>query len=138
MISRDELKGHWNEVTGRLKEQWGQLTDDDLMRAQGSAEQLVGVVQQKTGATRREVENFLTNALGPNNPWVSQIAEAAQKYAEEATQYVRENFRKVTSQTGDYSAKVAETVRARPNESLAIAFGLGLAAGAFFFLGRRR
>ncbi|TWU01708.1 hypothetical protein Pla100_14430 [Neorhodopirellula pilleata] len=138
MVTREELKGHWNEVTGRLKEQWGQLTDDDLMRAKGSADQLVGVVQQKTGATRREVEQFLTNVLGPENPWASQVAEAAQRYADEAKQYVQQNARRMVNQTGEYSAKVAETVRSKPNESLAIAFGLGLAAGALFFMGRRR
>ncbi len=138
MVTREELKGHWNEVTGRLKEHWGQLTDDDLMRAEGSAEQLVGVVQRKTGATRREVEQFLSNVLGPDNPWASQVAEAAQRYADEAKHYLQQNARRMVSQTGDYSAKVAETVRTKPTESLAIAFGLGIAAGALFFMGRKR
>ena len=138
MITRNELKGHWNEVAGRLKEQWGQLTDDDLMRAEGSAEQLVGVVQQKTGATRREIESFLTNVLGPDHPWTSQIGEAAQRYAEEAREYLQHNARKMVNQTSDYTPKVSDVVRAKPTETLAIAFGLGIAAGAFFFLGRRR
>jgi len=138
MITREELKGHWNEVAGRLKQQWGQLTDDDLRRVEGSAERLVGVVQQKTGATRREIESFLTNVLGPNNPWATQVAEAAQRYAEDAAEYLQDNYQKVAAQTSDYSAKVQKTVSARPAESIAIAFGLGIAAGAFFFLGRRR
>ncbi|KAA1261333.1 hypothetical protein LF1_38800 [Rubripirellula obstinata] len=138
MVTREELKGHWNEVTGRLKEHWGQLTDDDLQQAEGSANQLVGVVQQKTGATRREVEQFLTNVLGPDNPWTAQVAEAAQQYADEAKTYLQQNARRVARQTGDYSSKVAETVRTKPNESLAIAFGIGLAAGALFFIGRKR
>lgn len=138
MVNREELKGHWNEVTGRLKEHWGQLTDDDLQRAEGSADQLVGVVQQKTGATRREVEQFLTNVLGPENPWTAQVAEAAQRYADEARTYVHQNARRVASQTGDYSTRISETVRAKPTESLAIAFGIGLVAGALFFLSRKR
>ena len=138
MITRDELKGHWDEVAGRLKDQWGQLTDDDLMRAEGSAEQMVGIVKQKTGATRREIEHFLTNVLGPEHPWTSQIAEAAQRCSEEARVYLQQNARKVVGQTSDYSAKVAETVRAKPTETLAIAFGLGIAASTFFFLSRKR
>jgi len=138
MVMRDELMGHWNELTGRLKERWGQLTDDDFRRAEGSAEQLVGVVQRKTGATRREVEQFLTSVLGSENPWTAQIAEAAQRYADDAKLYLEQNYRKVAKQTVDYSATVAQTVRTRPNESLAIAFGLGVAATALFFIGRKR
>ena len=85
------------------------------MRAEGSAEQLVGIVKQKTGATRREIEHFLTSVLGPEHPWTSQIAEAAQ-HSEEARVYLQQNARKVVGQTSDYSAKVAETVRAKPTE----------------------
>lgn len=121
MITRDELKGHWDEVAGRLKEQWGQLTDDDLMRAEGSAEQLVGIVKQKTGATRREIEHFLTNVLGPEHPWTTQIAEAAQRYADEARVYLQQSARKVADHTSDYSVKVSEAVKAKPTETLAIA-----------------
>ena len=56
MSNRQQIMGHWNEVKGRLKEHWGELTDDDLQQAEGSTDQLVGVVQQKTGAARSEVE----------------------------------------------------------------------------------
>ena len=138
MINREELKGHWNEVAGRLKEKWRQLTDDDLRRVEGSAERLVGMVQQKTGATRREIESFFSNGLGPDNPWAAQVAEEAQRYAHDAAEYLQDNYHKMASRTIDYSAKVKKTVRSRPVESIAIVFGLGLAVGAFFFLGRHR
>lgn len=143
MHNREQLKGHWNEVTGRLKEHWGQLTDDDLRRAQGSAEQLVGVVQQKTGAARGEVEAFLDSILGGSSggqtaETVQQYADAAQAAAADAAAYARENYKRFAEQSGEYGARVADTVRSRPGESLAIVFGLGIAAGALFFLGRKR
>ncbi len=143
MTNRQELSGQWNEVKGRLKEHWGQLTEDDLQRVEGSAEQLVGVVQQKTGATRKEVEKFIDNILDGHfgdqaAERVQHYADAAQAAAADAADYARQNYRRVASQTGDYGAKVAETVRARPGESLAIAFGLGIAAGALFFIGSKR
>ena len=144
MANREQIRGHWNEVKGRLKEHWGQLTEDDLQQAEGSADQLIGVVQQKTGATKSEIERFLDNLLG-NGTLSDQAAEAVQQYADaasaaasEAAAYARENYKKIASQSGDYGAKVAETVRSRPGESLAIAFGLGIAAGAFFFFGRKQ
>ena len=143
MVNRQELRGQWNEVKGRLKEHWGQLTEDDLQRAEGSTDQLVGVVQQKTGATRSEVESFLDNVLNGRlsdraAETVQQYADAAQTAATDAAAYARENYRRLASQSGEYTAKVAETVRSRPAESLAIAFGLGIAAGALFFMGTKK
>ena len=144
MTDSEQIRGQWNEVKGRLKEHWGQLTDDDLQRAKGSTDQLVGVVQQKTGATKNEVEKFLDHVLGSGNfreqasETVQQYAGAAQAAAEDAAAYARENYRKIASQSSAYGAKVAETVRQRPGESLAIAFGLGIAAGALLFIGRKR
>ena len=144
MVDRQQIKGHWNEVKGRLKEHWGELTDDDLQRVEGSTDQLVGVVQQKTGATKNEIERFIDSILGSSNlreqaaETVQQYADAAQAAAADAAAYARENYRRLASQTGDYSQRVAETVRTRPGESLAIAFGLGLATGALFFLGRNK
>lgn len=143
MTNREQIRGHWNEVKGRLKEHWGQLTDDDFRRAEGSTDQLVGVVQQKTGATKSEVERFIDGILGNGNTrdqaaeTVQQYADAAQAFAADAASYARENYRRLASQSGDYGEKVVQTVRSRPTESLAIAFGLGIAAGAFLFLGRR-
>jgi len=143
MANREQIKGQWNEVKGRLKEHWGQLTDDDLRRAEGSTDQLVGVVQQKTGAAKSEVEAFLDSVL--NGSFSEQAAETVQRYADaaqtaaaDAAAYARQNYNRLATQSGEYRGKVADTIRARPGESLAIAFGLGIAAGALFFLGRKR
>ena len=138
MVTREELKGQWNQVKGRLQEHWGQLTEDDLQRAEGSADQLIGVVQQKTGATRGEVEHFLANVLTEGRSRMDQVTETASQYAEEASVMARQQYERAAEATADFSKQVAHTVRNRPAESLAIAFGLGIAAGAVFFLGRNR
>lgn len=54
-----ELKGHWNETKGKLKEKYGELTDDDLQYAEGQEDQLVGRLQQKLGKTKDEVKSML-------------------------------------------------------------------------------
>ncbi|WP_258102504.1 CsbD family protein [Marinoscillum sp. MHG1-6] len=46
-----QLKGNWNQLTGNLKEKYGELTDDDLKIAEGKVQELVGMLQQKTGKT---------------------------------------------------------------------------------------
>ncbi|EMI17436.1 hypothetical protein RMSM_05665 [Rhodopirellula maiorica SM1] len=130
-------------MKGRLKEHWAQLTEDDLRRAEGSADRLVGVVQQKTGATRNEIERFLDSLFSGGvrdqaSETVQQYSDAAQRVAAEASQYAREQAQRFASQSSDYSAKLVDRARTRPGETLAIAFGLGLAAGAFLFLGRKK
>ena len=46
------LKGDWNVTKGKLKQKWAQLTDDDLIFAEGKAEELIGRIQRRTGETR--------------------------------------------------------------------------------------
>jgi len=42
------MKGNWNEIAGKLKQQFANLTDDDLLFKQGKEEELLGRLQQKT------------------------------------------------------------------------------------------
>ena len=61
----DEIKGNWRQNKGRLKEKWGELTDDDLDRIEGKRDQLLGILQKNYGRTRevaeREVREFEEN-----------------------------------------------------------------------------
>jgi uncharacterized protein YjbJ (UPF0337 family) len=57
-----QIKGAWNEVKGKLKQKYGQLTDDDLMFTEGKEDELYGRLQKRLGKTkeeiRREIEAF--------------------------------------------------------------------------------
>ena len=50
-----QMKGSWNEVKGKLKQKYGQLTDDDLMFAEGKEDELLGRLQKKLGRTKDEL-----------------------------------------------------------------------------------
>jgi uncharacterized protein YjbJ (UPF0337 family) len=54
-----KLKGNWNELKGKLKEKYGELTDDDLTYAEGKEDQLLGKLQKKTGAAKEELSKML-------------------------------------------------------------------------------
>jgi len=54
-----EIKGDWKITKGKLKEKWAQLTDNDLLYAEGKQEELVGRIQKCTGETREVVENAI-------------------------------------------------------------------------------
>lgn len=54
-----ELKGKWNEIKGKVKQSYADLTDDDLTYEEGKDDELLGRLQQKTGKTRDEVVKWL-------------------------------------------------------------------------------
>lgn len=56
-----QAEGNWNQFKGRLREAWGDLTDDDLDKAQGKRDQLVGQIQEKTGESREEIRKRIDN-----------------------------------------------------------------------------
>lgn len=56
------LKGDWNVTKGKLKQKWGQLTDDDLTFAEGKEDELIGRIQKRTGEARDAIEKALRNA----------------------------------------------------------------------------
>jgi uncharacterized protein YjbJ (UPF0337 family) len=51
-----KIKGSWNQTKGAIKEQWGKLTDDDLLEIQGRRDQLVGKIQTRYGISQAEAE----------------------------------------------------------------------------------
>ncbi|HEX8349002.1 MAG TPA: CsbD family protein [Hymenobacter sp.] len=51
-------RGNWNEVKGKAKQQWGNLTDDDLDYKEGQQDEWFGQLQQKTGHTVDEIKNW--------------------------------------------------------------------------------
>ena len=52
----EQFKGSWNQTKGAVKEQWGKLTDDDLLEIEGRRDQLVGKIQTRYGISREEAE----------------------------------------------------------------------------------
>ena len=58
-MNRDEVEGKVEQAKGKLKQKYADLTDDDLLYAEGKEEDLYGRLQKKLGKTRQEVEKIL-------------------------------------------------------------------------------
>jgi uncharacterized protein YjbJ (UPF0337 family) len=54
-----QFKGSWNEIKGKLKQQYGNLTDDDLVFAEGKEDELLGRLQKKLGKSKDEVRQMI-------------------------------------------------------------------------------
>ena len=58
-MNRDILEGQWKQIKGRVKQQWGRLTDDELDQMSGSYDELAGIIQERYGYSREEAMNEL-------------------------------------------------------------------------------
>jgi uncharacterized protein YjbJ (UPF0337 family) len=56
-----ELKGGWNELKGKIKQAYGDLTDDDLAYEEGKDDETLGRLQQKTGKTREQLVDWINS-----------------------------------------------------------------------------
>lgn len=52
----DIVKGNWKQAKGKAQQKWGKLTDDDLDRAEGRRDELVGILQERYGYAKDEAE----------------------------------------------------------------------------------
>lgn len=136
MIDQGVLQGSWQQIRGKLREKWGQLTDDDLAKFDGNVEQLIGRIQRKTGEAKQNVEQFLEE-LADNGASMMQRAEG---YAHQAAEQVRETSQRMREGVEQGYAKAEGMVQSRPAESVLMAFGCGLAVGVgvTLLLGRDR
>ncbi|CAD5248734.1 CsbD family protein [Alteromonas sp. KS69] len=60
-MNNDRIEGNWKEMKGKVQQQWGKLTDDDLDVIDGRREELVGKIQQAYGKSREEAEKEVDN-----------------------------------------------------------------------------
>ena len=58
-MSKLKWKGRWNEIKGKVKQEFGDLTDDDLKYSEGKEDELLGKLQKKTGKSKEEVNKWL-------------------------------------------------------------------------------
>jgi uncharacterized protein YjbJ (UPF0337 family) len=61
----DTLKENWKEMKGKVKEKWGQLTDDEIAEAEGQEDKFLGLLQKKYGYTREKAEKEYRDFMGP-------------------------------------------------------------------------
>jgi uncharacterized protein YjbJ (UPF0337 family) len=66
-MNRDILEGQWKQIKGKVKQQWGRLTDDELDQMSGTYDELAGVIQERYGYSREEAINELDMFLDNYN-----------------------------------------------------------------------
>lgn len=59
-MNKLSFKGSWNEVSGKLKQRYGNLTDDDVMFVEGKEEELLGRLQNRLGKTKEDIRREIS------------------------------------------------------------------------------
>lgn len=58
-MNKDILQGNWKQLKGKIQQQWGEITNDELDRIQGNREEMIGLLQEKYGYERQKAEREL-------------------------------------------------------------------------------
>ncbi|MDT3370030.1 MAG: CsbD family protein [Bacteroidota bacterium] len=58
-----QLKGKWNQLKGAVKQEWADLTDDDLLYVEGKEDELLGRIQEKNGKAKEELLTWLDKKI---------------------------------------------------------------------------
>jgi len=62
-MNADQMKGNWKQLSGKIKEKWGKLTDDDLAKAEGRSDLIVGKIQERYGKSKEEAKREFDSYL---------------------------------------------------------------------------
>ena len=119
-LDTERLNREWKNIRDRVRQRWGQLSDDDLIIHGGNVEQFVNRLHKVTGEEIAAIEAFLAELLyGDSSPATRYTVEARERLQAEA-------------------ARAARLVRRRPVGSVASAVCIGLVAGVLVGLALRR
>jgi uncharacterized protein YjbJ (UPF0337 family) len=136
-MNTQEIQGQWNKIRGKVKEKWGQLTDDDLQISNGNVDLVVGRIQQKTGEARDKIERFLGELTSKGSAAASNMAESVGGMMQDAGEHMREQYDEVSQRVQRGYEQTKDMVRTNPGQSLATAFGVGAVLGLIVGLALR-
>lgn len=130
-ITKEELQGSWDQVVGSIQKKYSDITHDELAAVRGNINQLVGLINRKTGQSREDVERYLSSLTAGGMDTLHRIADSASRYATQAQDAAYGGYERLVESSQGGMLQARQAVRQSPVESLAIAFGVGMVAGLF-------
>ena len=138
----NRVEGDWKRMKGKVKEQWGLLTDDDLTAIGGRKDQLEGKIQERYGygkdQVRKEIDSWFSSTALVANDNAEELAaqiEAIRADIQSLTSTVSRVANKRLGQAQDKAVEAVsnaeDAIRENPVSAVAIAAGLGFLFGIF-------
>ncbi|REK18797.1 MAG: DUF883 family protein [Planctomycetota bacterium] len=119
----------WEELHGEVRKRWNEVSDDDLKRVKGDVQELIAMIQRKTGEARDQIEKFVTGLAAEMRDSLNRAGQQAASYSSDARDVARDQYDRTAERVMEGYAQAQETVRRHPAESVAAAFGAGIVAG---------
>jgi len=66
-MNEDQAQGQWDQFTAKVKQQWGDLTDDEVKKAEGNKEELMARIQEKYGDSKEAIAQKFNEISGDSN-----------------------------------------------------------------------
>jgi uncharacterized protein YjbJ (UPF0337 family) len=129
MIAQERISGNWNRVVGAVKKNFGQITNDDLQRVEGNVDQLIGLIQSKTGRSREQIDAFLNDCCSSAEGVYDEVTGRMAEYTDAASEAFREGYDRLATAANRGYDDTMRAISRRPVESLAVAAGAGLLFG---------
>jgi uncharacterized protein YjbJ (UPF0337 family) len=117
------IQGEWNKYKGQVKEKWGKLTDDDLMRIGGNRDQLIGTLQQRYGMAKDRVEEQVEEFASHAGGWVQAAKNKVADMAEPVTDYWQRH------NAGEMVNDLKTLINRYPIQSTLVGIGVGYLCG---------
>lgn len=124
-----EMAHDWDELHGEVRKRWNKISDEDLSRVRGDIQELIALLQRKTGEAREQIEEFVAGFSQDLRAGLSRAGQQAADYSAEAAATARQQLDLAAERVKEGYQQAQEVVRRRPAESVAVAFGAGVAAG---------
>lgn len=125
MANQATMVGNWNEIKGRVRAKWGQMTEDVLEQCKGNMDALVGSIQRTTGEAKDKIQEYLNAGAEEGTNLYHQASDAVRA----GTEQVVEGARQVGDTLKAGADQTSKMIQARPLESLMFTFGAGIVAG---------
>jgi uncharacterized protein YjbJ (UPF0337 family) len=84
------IAGNWDDIKGKLKQQYAQLTDEDLTYVEGKGDELLGKLQEKLGKGKAEVTKIINDLTGKGDDLASKAKDAVSEGADKAKSVVNQ------------------------------------------------
>lgn len=129
MVSQTALAENWNDVKSTLKSKWQQLSDHELRGFNGSTDELVQLIQKRTGQAKTAIENQLEEMVTQGRSIQKQVGQYVSGVASQAGEACEEGYDLAAQKLSDGYKQASRYAKENPGAAVAILLGSGILAG---------
>jgi uncharacterized protein YjbJ (UPF0337 family) len=127
------VEGNWKQIRGKVKERWGELTDDDLTAIAGRRDRLEGMIQERYGyakeRARREIEDWYRSLESNLAEEIESLRSGIHSLSSTVERIAQEQLPHLRSRATDAVKQADDAIKQNPLIVVAVALGIGFLVG---------